>query len=89
MKGWRYAIEHADEATTITLGLRDTLKRDKQSAMLLASIPLIHTGERPLGWMSREVWQGAAELLHEHGILARVPSMDGLYTTTFVERAHK
>jgi NitT/TauT family transport system substrate-binding protein len=89
MKGWRYAIEHADEATTITLALRDSLKRDKQSAMLLASIPLIHTGERPLGWMTREVWQGAAELLHEHGILVRVPTMDGLFTNTFVERAHK
>jgi NitT/TauT family transport system substrate-binding protein len=89
VKGWRYAIEHADEATAITMALRDTLKRDKQAAMLLASIPLIHTGERPLGWMKREVWQGAAELLEEHGILARVPSMDGLYTTTFVERAHK
>jgi NitT/TauT family transport system substrate-binding protein len=89
MKGWRYAIEHADEATTITLALRDTLKRDKQSAMLLASIPLIHTGERPLGWMTREVWQSATELLHEHGILVRVPPMDGLFTTSYVERAHK
>jgi NitT/TauT family transport system substrate-binding protein len=87
MRGWRYAIEHADEATTITCALRDGLKRDKQVAMLRASIPLIQAGERPLGWMTREVWQGTAERLHEHGLLTRLPSMDGLYTTTFVERA--
>lgn len=87
MRGWRYAIEHAEEATTLTCALRDSLKRDKQAAMLLASIPLIRTGERPLGFMTRAVWQGAAERLHEHNILVRVPSMDGLYTTTFVERS--
>ena len=86
-RGWRYAIDHVDEATAITCALSETLKRDKQAAMLLASIPLIQSGERPLGWMTREGWQGAAERLHEHKLLARVPPLDGLYTTTFVERA--
>jgi ABC-type nitrate/sulfonate/bicarbonate transport system substrate-binding protein len=89
MRGWRYAIGHVEEATTLTCALRDSLRRDKQAAMLVASIPLIHTGERPLGFMTRAVWQGAAELLHEHDILARVPPMDGLYTTAFVERSGK
>ncbi len=89
LRGWRYAIEHADEATTITCALNPSLKRDKQSALLLASIPLIQTGEHPLGWMTREVWQGAAELLREYKILARAPSMDGLYTTAFVARSSK
>lgn len=87
MRGWRYAIERADEATTITCALRDDLKRDKQAAMLLAGIPLIQAGERPLGWMTREVWQATAERLYEQGLLTRLPSMDGLYTTTFVERS--
>jgi len=55
-RGWRYAIDHVDEATAITCALSETLKRDKQAAMLLASIPLIQSGERPLGWMTREGW---------------------------------
>ena len=87
LRGWRYAIEHSDEATTITLAQSDALKRDKQAAMLLASIPLIHTGERPLGWMTHEVWQSAAELLHENRILTRVPPIESLFTTAFVERS--
>jgi ABC-type nitrate/sulfonate/bicarbonate transport system substrate-binding protein len=89
VRGWRYAIEHVDEATAITCALSEALKRDKQAGMLLASIPLIQTGDRPLGWMTREVWQGAAERLHEHKLLARVPALDGLFTTTFVERASR
>ena len=89
LRGWRYAIDHADEATTITCALSETLRRDRQAAMLLASIPLIHAGAHPIGWMTREVWQSAAELLHEHKRLTRVPPLDGLFTTMFVERASR
>jgi NitT/TauT family transport system substrate-binding protein len=89
LRGWRYAIEHADEATAITCELGPDLKREKQAAMLLASIPLIHTGQHPLGWMTREIWHDAATLLHENKILARMPSLDGLFTTTFVERSSR
>lgn len=89
VRGWRYAIDHAEEAITITCALGETLKRDKQAGMLHASIPLIHTGEHPVGWMTREVWQGAAQLLYEHKRLSRVPSLDGLFTTTYVERASR
>jgi hypothetical protein len=35
------------------------------------------------------VWQEAAQLLYEHKRLSRVPSLDGLFTTTFVERASR
>ena len=89
VRGWRHAIDHADEAIAITCAVSETLKRDKQAGILLASIPLMHTGAHPLGWMTREVWQSAAERLHAHKALARVPPLDGLFTTTFVERASR
>jgi NitT/TauT family transport system substrate-binding protein len=89
LRGWRYAIEHVDEATTITLTLSPSLKRDKQEAMLLASIPLIHTGEHPIGWMTREIWHDAATLLYESKLLGRMPAVETLFTTRFVERAAK
>jgi ABC-type nitrate/sulfonate/bicarbonate transport system substrate-binding protein len=87
LRGWRHAIAHADEATTITCALDDTLKRDRQAAMLRASIPLVQGGDRPVGWMTREVWQAAAALLHEHRALTRMPAVDGMFTTVFVRRA--
>lgn len=86
LRGWRHAIERSDEATEITLRTDPTLRRDKQLAMLLASIPLIHTGEHPIGWMTRDVWEEATEILRDQQILSRPIDLSKAYTTTFLER---
>lgn len=86
LRGWRYAIEHPDEATEITLRVDPTLKREKQAAMLLASIPLIHTGQVPVGWMTREGWENAHRLLREERILARPLKVETVHTMEFLER---
>jgi ABC-type nitrate/sulfonate/bicarbonate transport system substrate-binding protein len=85
LEGWRYAVEHPEEATEITLKVDPTLKRDKQMAMLLASIPLIHTGQWPIGWMTREVWEEAAGILLDQKILRHRPDLGKAYTTRFLE----
>lgn len=87
LRGWRYAIEHPDEATGITLGVDPALTREKQAAMLLASIPLIHTGQAPIGWMTREVWQEAHQLLLDQKILASPLKIEAAYTLQFLEKA--
>lgn len=86
LRGWRYAIEHPDEATEITLKVDPTLRRDKQLAMLLASVPLVHTGEHPIGWMTRDVWEEATEILRDQQVLSRPVDLSRAYTTTFLER---
>jgi NitT/TauT family transport system substrate-binding protein len=85
--GWRYAIENPEEATEITLKLDPALKREKQMAMLLASIPLIHTGQHPIGWMTREVWEETAEMLLDQKVLPGPVALEKAYTTRFLERA--
>lgn len=87
LKGWRYAIENPEEATEITLKLDPALKREKQIAMLLASIPLIHTGQHPIGWMTREVWEESAQMLLDQKILSRPVALEKAYTTRFREKA--
>ncbi len=87
LAGWRYAVEHPEEAVEITLKVDPTLKRDKQMAMLLASIPLIHTGQWPIGWMTREVWEEAAGILLDQKILRHRPELGKAYTTRFLEKA--
>ncbi|MBI4609045.1 MAG: ABC transporter substrate-binding protein [Candidatus Rokubacteria bacterium] len=87
LRGWRHAIENPEEACEITLKADPTLKRDKQMAMLLASIPLIHTGQYPIGWMTREVWEEAMEIMLEQKILSRSLAVEKAYTTRFLEQA--
>lgn len=89
LRGWRHAIERPEEATEITLRIDPTLRRAKQLAMLLASIPLIHTGEHAIGWMTREVWEEAAETLLEQRILSRPVDLSKAYSTAFLERASR
>jgi NitT/TauT family transport system substrate-binding protein len=86
LRGWRYAIEHPDEATRITVNVDATLNPDKQLAMLLASIPLIHTGQAPIGWMSRDVWHETHRILLEQKILAHPLRVEAAYTTHFLEK---
>lgn len=88
LRGWRHAIEHPEEATEITLKVDPTRQRDKELAMLLASIPLIHTGQHPIGWMTQEVWEEAAQILLDQKILTRRMPLEKAYTTRFLDQVH-
>lgn len=89
MHGWRYAIEHPDEAVSLTLGHDATLDPARQARMTETQTPLVHTGEVPLGWMRPGVWHAMHDLLLDHGILARPLDLDQAYTTEFLPRAQR
>lgn len=88
LRGWRHALERPDEAVETTLAVDPSRRRDKERAMLLASLPLIHDGRHPIGWMSREVWEEAHRLLRQEKILKGPLELDRAYTTRVLERAH-
>lgn len=54
--------------------------------MLLASIPLIHNGQGPIGGMSREVWVEAMTILLDQKILPRPVALDEAYPTRFLDQ---
>jgi ABC-type nitrate/sulfonate/bicarbonate transport system substrate-binding protein len=87
LKGYQYAIEHPDEAAELALKYDESLDVTFQSATMRAEIPLIDTGDVPIGWMDAEVWQNTADILVEQGILSSPVDLDALYTTEFVEKA--
>lgn len=84
LQGWRYAIEHPDEATELTLSVEPKLVREKQLAMLRASTPLIHTGQDPIGWMRAGIWHEAQELLLEQRLLPAPVDLSRAYTLQFL-----
>jgi NitT/TauT family transport system substrate-binding protein len=70
LKGWQYAIEHEIEAVDVTLQYAQMEKDRKiQEEMYEAQIPLIHTGEYPIGWMQANVWQGMHDLLFQYRLI--------------------
>ena len=56
--------------------------------MLSQSIPLIHTGDSPLGWMESKEWEGTQRILFEQGILSRPIGSELVYTTKFLEKIY-
>ena len=84
LKGWRYAIENPDEAVELTLQYDPTLTGDRQTRMVEAQMPLIHTGEVNLGWMRAEVWQVMHDILMEQGVLDEPLDLDEAYTMEFL-----
>lgn len=71
LKGWREAVENPDEAVDVTLKYTELKDRKVQKDMLEAQMPLVHTGEHPIGWMEPKIWQGIYTTLLEQGILQK------------------
>jgi len=56
-----------------------------QEEMLEASIPLIHTGKNPIGWIDSATWQGMQDILLEQKILTNTLPDEDLFTTQFLK----
>jgi len=86
-KGYQYAIEHPDEAAALALKYDPTLDLESQLASMKAEIPLIDTGDAPLGTMDEAVWQGTVSILVEQGFIPAPIDLPGLYTNEFIAKA--
>ncbi len=85
LKGWQYAIENEDEAVDLVLKYATDRTKKHEAYMLRQSVPLIHTGESPLGWMEKSKWDRVREILFEQGILNKKIDINGAYTNEFLE----
>ncbi len=68
LDGWQYAIEHENEAVDAVLKYAPDRTRRHETYMMQQSVPLIHTGVEPLGWMTEEGWTKVQTILVEQGI---------------------
>lgn len=85
LRGWRYAIENPEEATAATARYSETNDDAFLLASMEAQIPLIHTGEAPIGWMEGEAWQSMYSFLIAHKNLADVVAVEDVYSMWFLE----
>lgn len=89
LEGWQYAIEHVDEAVNITLQYAYNRTRNHETYMLTNSIPLIHVGTSPLGWMEKSEWEHVQQILLEQHILKKQINIDDVYTMDFLEKIYE
>jgi NitT/TauT family transport system substrate-binding protein len=81
MKGWKNVVEQVDEAVEVTMKYAPGTDRSFQRKMIEAQMPLVHTGEHPIGWMQPEIWQSMYKILVDQGIITKpVQELDSVYT---------
>lgn len=85
-KGYQYALEHPEEAGKLALEYDDSLDPEFQAETMRAQVPLIDTGDVPIGWMKDSIWQSTLDVLLEQEIIASSVEVDTLYTNQFIEQ---
>lgn len=81
MKGWRDVVEQIEEAVEMTMKYTNNKDRTFQRDMIEAQMPLVHTGEHPIGWMEPEIWKSMYTLLVDQGIITKpVQELESVYS---------
>ena len=81
MKGWKDVVEQVDEAVEVTMKYAAGTDRTFQRNTIEAQMPLVHTGEHPIGWVEPAIWKSMHEILVEQGIITKpVQDLESVYT---------
>ena len=88
LRGWRWAVENPADAGPLALKYDPSLDAAQQAAAMEASVPLIHTGVDPIGWMAPDVWQQTQAMLLAQGLLAQPVDLDAVFTMRFLEQVY-
>ncbi len=89
LKGWRWAVENPREAGKFALKYNPNLNAEHQADIMQASVPLIHTGKDPIGWMQAEVWEGMHAMLLKQKILSKTVDLNNVFTMKFLNKTYK
>ncbi|MFZ5912327.1 MAG: ABC transporter substrate-binding protein [Chloroflexota bacterium] len=88
LKGYQHAIESPQDAVDHTIKYASDLDPSFELATMQLQIPLIDTGNAPIGFMDDAVWQNTQSILIEQGYLDTPVDLNTVYTNKFVEGSH-
>lgn len=86
-RGWRYAIEHQDQALQATMRYALESDPDLQRSMLTATIPLISTGSHQIGALNALAWQSLHDALLDQKYISQSIPLEQIIDPSFIERA--
>lgn len=88
LKGWMYMIEKPEAAGPLVQRYHPAADPDLEVAKMIASIPLVNTGQDYIGWMEPGVWSGMEETLRSLGVLKSSLDVEQVYTLQFLEEIY-
>jgi len=88
LKGWTYALENPEAVGAYIGKYNPDVNADLEADKMIASIPLINTGEDHIGWMNRDTWNAMAQTLRTQGDLKQPLNVEDVYTMHFLEETY-
>jgi len=89
LRGWTYAVENPESIGAFVQKYNPDADQALENARMIASLPLINTGEDYIGWMRPEVWAGMERTLREQGVLTNPIDVEQVYTLQFLKEIYK
>jgi NitT/TauT family transport system substrate-binding protein len=84
LRGWTYAVENPGSVGAFVQKYNANVDPELEVEKMIASIPLVNTGEDSIGWMKPEVWAHMEQTLRDQGLLTAPLDLDQLYTLEFL-----
>ena len=85
LDGWRFAVENPHKVAALVRRYRPDADADLETARMVASIPLVNTGEDSIGWMRPEDWTAMERMLRREGVLKPPLDASQAYTLQFLD----
>lgn len=89
LKGWTFAVENPDQVPGLVQKYRPEADTAIENGKMLASLPLVNTGEDYIGWMKAEMWTSMEQTLREQGVLTSPLDVTQVYTMQFLNEIYK
>lgn len=88
LKGWTYAVENPTTIGPMVVKYKPGADVAHENASMIASLPLINTGEDHIGWMKPDIWAGMEQTFREQKVLTKPVDISQVYTMQFLNESY-
>ncbi|HEX9922510.1 MAG TPA: hypothetical protein VGD99_07595, partial [Anaerolineae bacterium] len=81
-------VENPDQVGALVAKYNPEADLSLETDQMIASLPLINTGEDHIGWMKPEVWAGMEQTLRDQGALTKPVQITEVYTLQFLQEIY-
>ena len=89
LKGWTYTVENPEAVPAFVQKVKPDADLAVEYDRMIASLPLVNTGEDFIGWMKAETWASMEQTLREQGVLTQPLDVTDVYTERFLKEIYR
>ena len=87
-KGWTYVVENPDTVATLIVKYKADADTALEVSKMIASLPLVNTGEDRIGWMKLDIWAEMEKTLREQKVITTSVDVTQMYTMQFLKEVY-